>query len=102
MSPEPPFRTGTSVMTCGIRNRLERDSLFAMFIIDIFNRHKNCDWGDVDDEDREMNNHSVQSEKEGNPSDMILSSYRHTDGTEVWIITNADRKATTILYPDEY
>jgi len=33
----------------------------------------------------------------------VLSSYRLADGaTVVWIITEADRSATTVLLPDEY
>lgn len=31
-----------------------------------------------------------------------LSSYKLTDGTEIWIITEADRSATTLLLPFEY
>jgi hypothetical protein len=33
----------------------------------------------------------------------LLSAYMLRDGmTKIWIITEADRSATTILLPDEY
>ena len=32
----------------------------------------------------------------------ILSAYRLTDGTRIWIITEADRSSTCILLPSEY
>lgn len=32
----------------------------------------------------------------------ILSAYRLSDGTKIWIITEADRSSTTILLPSEY
>jgi hypothetical protein len=31
-----------------------------------------------------------------------LSAYQTADGTGLWIITEADRSATTLLLPDEY
>jgi hypothetical protein len=31
-----------------------------------------------------------------------LSAYTVSDGTKMWIITAADRSATTILLPEEY
>ena len=32
----------------------------------------------------------------------LLSSYRSTAGATYWIITEADRSATTLLMPDDY
>lgn len=32
----------------------------------------------------------------------ILSAYRLSDGTKIWVITEADRVSTCILLPDEY
>jgi hypothetical protein len=63
-------------------------------------RHASGDWGDLDDFDARQNNTAV---KEGY---RILSAYgvKTEDGeTErIWIITEADRSATTILLPSEY
>ena len=54
------------------------------------------DWGDVPDEDKEENNLSVYK------GFRILSSYRLQTGVKVWVITEADRSATTFLLPSEY
>jgi hypothetical protein len=32
----------------------------------------------------------------------LLSSYKVIDGEKLWIITEADRYATTLLLPSEY
>lgn len=58
-------------------------------------RHVTGDWGDLDD-DRQANNAAVQD------GTRILSAYTLTDGTRLWIITEADRSATTLLLPEEY
>ena len=57
--------------------------------------------GDADDEDKQTNDASL---KQGL---RLLSAYnddrfpKHGIST-IWIITEADRSATTILFPDEY
>ncbi|MHB1190064.1 MAG: hypothetical protein ACYC08_04410 [Armatimonadota bacterium] len=60
-------------------------------------RHARGDWGCVGAEDRAANDRDVL---DGN---RILSAHilRKT-GLKVWIITEADRSATTILLPEEY
>jgi hypothetical protein len=60
------------------------------------NRHMNGDWGDVDSEDKKANDHACLNRMR------ILSSYKTSKGEKVWIITEADRSATTILLPAEY
>ncbi len=59
-------------------------------------RHAAGDWGEVGAEDWKENDLSV---KEGF---RVLSAYTLSTGTKIWIITEADRSATTLLLPDEY
>jgi hypothetical protein len=59
-------------------------------------RHVQGDWGDVDEHDRQENELSLQH------GWRLLSAYRLSDGTRIWIITEADRSATTFLLPEEY
>jgi hypothetical protein len=62
-----------------------------------FRRHAHGDWGDVlDEHDRQENEFSLAH------GFRLLSAYRLKDGTVIWIITEADRSATTILLPEEY
>ena len=59
-------------------------------------RHLRGDWGDVDEEDRRTNDQALKH------GDRLLSVYHAANGTKFWIITEADRSATTILLPDDY
>ena len=59
-------------------------------------RHVAGDWGDVDAEDRAANERAL---KDGS---RLLSAYELPTGERVWIITEADRSATTLLLPHEY
>ena len=59
-------------------------------------RHVTGDWGEVDEHDRQENEFSVAH------GFRLLSAYTVTNGTKLWIITEADRSATTILLPSEY
>lgn len=59
-------------------------------------RHVRGDWGDLDDEDKQENEYSVQH------GFRILSAYHTAKKVKIWIITEADRSATTLLLPSEY
>lgn len=59
-------------------------------------RHPNGDSGDVDDEDKRLNDEAVRD------GSRIWSAYATEKGARLWIITEGSRAATTILLPDEY
>lgn len=59
-------------------------------------RHIVGDWGELDAEDRATNDEAVATEGR------ILSAYTTTVGEKVWVITEGDRSATTLLLPDDY
>ena len=59
-------------------------------------RHFQGDWGDLCLEDKQANDEALQEGLR------LLSSYRLNDGTKIWIISEHDRSATTILLPEEY
>lgn len=87
------FRLGRLLMTPGAQDLIETGRLNPFLIL---GRHICGDWGEVNDEDKASNDRDVLS---GN---RLLSAYLATDGTRVWVITEADRSATTILLPGEY
>jgi hypothetical protein len=62
----------------------------------LLKRHVTGDWGEVDEHDRQENEFSVAH------GFRLLSAYTVTNGTKLWIITEVDRSATTILLPSEY
>jgi len=91
---EPQFSLGQVVMTPGIQALLE-EPLDDMMLAGMIVRHQEGDWGTVDEEDRATNDEAVQL---GN---RILSAHTFK-GAKVWIITERDRSATTVLLPEEY
>ena len=60
------------------------------------NRHMTGDWGIVGDEDGRLNDEAL---KHGG---RLLPAYRTSMGVKLWVLTEADRSATTILLPSEY
>ena len=63
---------------------------------EFLDRHVRGNWGEVCEEDRESNDQAVTE------GERILSSYQTNDGVKIWVITEADRSATTLLLPEEY
>ena len=59
-------------------------------------RHVSGDWGDLCADDKQANDDAIVS------GDRILSAYILSTGVKVWIITESNRQATTVLLPDEY
>ena len=61
----------------------------------LLERHQSGDWGDVPSADARENEFSVRY------GFRVLSSYQ-VNGEGLWIITERDRSATTLLLPSEY
>ena len=59
-------------------------------------RHQACDCGDLGEEDWQENDKALRTGLR------LLSSYRSNSGMTFWIITEANREATTLLMPDDY
>lgn len=62
-------------------------------------RHRTGDWGNVCPEDAALNDEALVTGKR------IVSCYMAPSDCQfakVWIITEADRSATTVLLPEEY
>jgi hypothetical protein len=89
---EALFKLGEVVGTPAAQELLERGGVDSTSLLQ---RHVSGDWGDVPEADARENEFSV---KEGY---RIVSAYPVGEG-KVWIITEADRSATTILLPEEY
>lgn len=87
------FPLGRIVATPGALGALEQAGESPDSFI---KRHVTGDWGELDAEDRQENEFSVEH------SFRLLSSYTLKSGTKLWIITEADRSSTTLLLPSEY
>lgn len=65
----------------------------------LLNRHVHGDWGELDPEDKEANDRAITD------GTRILSAYKEGHGKwerKLWVITEAGRHVTTVLFPDEY
>lgn len=87
------FATGRLLVTNGA---LEATKKVGQGLEPLIDRHMAGDWGDLEREDKVQNDEAL---KLGN---RVLSSYNLSDGVKVWIITEWDRSATTILLPSDY
>jgi hypothetical protein len=86
------FPLGQVVATPGALDALAAAGVSGLSLLA---RHQAGDWGSVPPEDAAENELSVAR------GFRILSSYPIGDG-RVWVITEADRSATTLLLPSEY
>lgn len=91
-TPLPLFRLGQIVATRGVLKHLEHHGIQADPYL---RRHVRGDWGNVPPEDALANERAVEH------GARILSSYEAA-GQRVWVITEADRSVTTLLFPSEY
>ena len=87
------LKLGQIVATPGAIRAMEEANQIASEFLD---RHVAGDWGEVGSEDWQENDLSVRQ------GYRVLSAYTLSTGKKIWIITEADRSATTILLPDEY
>jgi len=86
------FALGRLLISQGSR-RLFNGKIYEL--IELIGRHHSGDWGLISDEDWQSNDLAMRR------GWRILSVYRAA-GELVWIITEGDRSATTVLLPDEY
>lgn len=85
------FPLGRLLITPGAKEALQRAC-----VAQAMGRHAQGDWGDCCPEDRQSNDEALV---EGY---RLFSVYHDRCGAKFWIITEADRSATTVLLPEEY
>lgn len=90
---QPLFSLGQVVATPGALAALEKAGQSPA---EFLSQHVRGEWGDVPEEDRRENQFSLER------GFRLLSSYRTNAGEKIWVITEADRSATTLLLPSEY
>ncbi|MFA7098158.1 MAG: hypothetical protein WC383_16950 [Gammaproteobacteria bacterium] len=101
---------GQLVATKAVAELQESNKEFATFVNACLNKYLSNDWGDLLEDDKQMNDQAVKSGDE-----RILAAYSFppnaqweaiggwgTKEDKIWIITEWDRSVTTILFPGEY
>ena len=89
--PVAVFRLGRIVATPNALQSITQDDILLGI-----QRHQAGDWGNLTEDDRAANDRALV---EGT---RILSAYNASNVTRFWIITEADRSATTVLLPEDY
>jgi hypothetical protein len=84
------FALGQLLATPAALEALTSDDLLI-----IIQRHAVGDWGELCEEDIAANQRALLD------GSRILSGYT-VAGERLWVITEADRSATTVLLPEEY
>jgi len=87
------FPLGRLLVTARALARLDELGLSP---IPFFRRHQAGDWGDVAPEDAQANAQALTG------GSRLLSVYQIAESCRVWVITEADRRLTTLLLPEEY
>lgn len=86
------FELGRVFVTTGAEALLDRTGQDKETLL---RRHQSGDWGELGDEDRQANDDALRH------GGRLFSAYRF-QGEKVWVITEADRRSSTVLLPDEY
>jgi hypothetical protein len=89
----PLFALGRLLMTPGAREAMAEAGQSPREFI---RRHVTGDWGEMSADDRKLNDEALFT------CERIFSSYKTARGVRLWVITERDRSATTLLLPDEY
>ncbi len=92
------FPMGRTVATRAVAVRMAEDLEWAEFATRCLVRHLSGDWGNLDDEDKASNEAALAE------GERLFSSYwyKGNEDEKLWIITEADRSATTLLFPSDY
>ena len=90
------IKLGQTVITAGVNALIDNGTLPAAKVHDLFTRQENCDWGECAAEDRELNDEGARTGE-----DRCMGVHT-VNGIKLWIITEQDRSATTVLLPEEY
>ncbi len=89
----PCFPLGQLLATPGALQDLEEARLPATYLLQ---RHVRGDWGQIHPDDRGQNEAALEH------GSRLFSVYVLPTGKRLWVITEADRSATTILRPEDY
>lgn len=88
---KPLFPLGNIYATPGAIETLNEN---GQDVAQLLQRHIAGDWGNLDSEDKQANDDALER------GARIFSAYGEGN-KKLWIITEADRSATTVLRPDE-
>ncbi len=92
------FELGQVYTTRAVHEYAEKHQTICPWLCDCLARHMHGDWGDLCEADKLTNEQALKN------GDRLMSAYKGDalNWPTVWIITEADRSTTTILFPEDY
>lgn len=91
------FKLGSTYLSRNVFDECNNVAGFHDFVMDSIEKHATGNWGDLLEEDKQENEFSLDNYLR------ILSAYTNPmSGKKIWVITEADRSSTTVLFPEEY
>lgn len=92
------FNLGQIVQTKRLAEAVENNPEAMREVVEAFNKYKGCDWGETCENDKLLNDNAVK-----NNDERIVAKYHIKSlNKDIFIITEWDRSATTLLFADEY
>lgn len=84
--------------TAAVASLTRENGTFRTFVRNSLLKFLRCDWGDTRQADVEANNEAVRY------GGRLFARYDFPDCPDgcIWIITEDDRSATTVLFPSDY
>lgn len=92
------FKLGRLTATSSISAEMEDSMAFCRFVLKSVSRYGAGDWGELSARDKLSNDSAVI-----NGDDMILGVYVSKElQNKIYILTDANRSFTTVMFPSEY
>ena len=89
------FETGILAMSRTVNDTIADSEKFAKEVMNALKKYVFCNWGDMSRGDKRLNDMAIRT------GDRIFAAY-NTSAGKIWIITEASRIYTTVMFPDEY
>ena len=96
------FNVGKVVVTTAVDELMQSNYEFQRFVTLSLGKHVRGNWGNMSPDDRKKNDEALEN------GERIMSVYyrpgmkKEDPQGKIWIITEADRSSTTILFPEDY
>ena len=93
------FELGQLVATSGVADLMGENKAFSDFARRSLRRFISADWGEMCESDKRQNEDALKHH-----DNRIFAAYENAEHAawKLWIITEWDHSATTLLFPSEY
>jgi hypothetical protein len=95
------FELGKVVITATVYEFTKR-IFFHTFVIKCVRLHHSGDFGDCDEEGTEKNEEAVEDGNRIFSVYNIPTKFNFVGEVKIWIITEADRSSTCVMFPSDY